>query len=130
MQCHVSGFSWRRFMILVVLAETFRGCTFVGLGVGAAIPRSRDVPKDEWASLGYRSHVELEVEGQVYGGRFRQIWEGRVFVETSQGVQSFSLERIDEVETRTGTYWATGLVIGLLVDALLAAVIVDGFSSL
>ena len=94
------------------------GCTVIGLGVGASIPKSRDVPKDEWASLGYRSHVELEIEGEVYGGRFRQIWEGRIFVETSQGVQSFSLERIDEVEIRTGTYWATGLAVGFGVDIL------------
>ena len=107
------------------------GCTFVGLGIGAAIPnfervaveQAPSIPKDTEVAI--RSSVLVEVDGRPtvdVSGQVDRVEEGKLLLRSAwfpEGVARIPLDKIRTLDVQKNTYWAVGLGVGVVMDALL-----------
>ncbi len=106
-------------LLLMLLATwLLSGCTFIGLGVGAATPRY--VPT-ETVSVGDDVRVDTgstEVSGDVIGTS-----PSSVGIASGGRVIDVPRKTIKTIERRSGTNWLMGLGIGFAIDATLATAV-------
>lgn len=123
--------SWLAFIVcLLGLCST--GCSLIGLGIGAAVPRwKRDVGT---------SYVETYPESRVavytaedlppvvgWYERTIKVDSGSYLVlETDDGRRTIPYVKAQRVDLRSGSHWDEGLAIGLVPD--IAALIVAGWA--
>lgn len=99
---------------LVMLLDTASGCTLVGLGIGAAVPRYEPGSPAE----GDRIRVG-EVEGRYEGVRGDDL-----VVTTDGGPRRIAKREAGAVEVAKGSSWKTGLVVGGFIDAVLLTTLI------
>jgi len=125
--------------LAVVLAASFvlEGCSLIGMGIGAAVPRYQDMPYRATTTpdeLPMGRDVEVTaVTGlgqEQIDGAIDSVHDGKLVVDSGYGPRTISLDHVRTIRLRDGSYWATGLVMGAVVDAVVLACIVTGLSSL
>jgi hypothetical protein len=106
---------------LVVVSFVASGCTLLGAGIGAAIPRYENV---DGANAGARLRVEAD-NGQDFEGTVTSTRGESLVLATPEG--SYELP-LDHLRRRAGTYASTGAAIGGVIDAVcvIASVITIG----
>jgi hypothetical protein len=124
------------FPALVALVATSSGCSAIGLGIGAAIPRF-DVTDHEiemrvtdgqpspLPAVGDDTRVWVTWREDVWAkGLYQGVRDGEVIVSNDKGEYAIALGAISEmrvvrrVRVRRGSYWLTGLAMGAVIDAL------------
>ena len=111
---------WFGLFILTTAVSCSAGChSALGAAIGAAIPRwDRDVSTSEMESeKGLRVEVHTrdpESALGAYGGTY----DGRLLVVTDDDVRAIPLHEVRRVDVRVGSYWATGLLVGLVHDII------------
>jgi hypothetical protein len=109
-------------LVAMAMAASSGGCTMLGLAIGAATPRTRDVPPGE-SRLAPGSDVSLVLaDGRIVNGRLAWQSAGVIAV----GSEVVPLVNVVAVRERTGNHADTGLAIGLAIDVA----IVVGFAVL
>jgi hypothetical protein len=132
---------WLACFLALVLSQP--GCTFIGAGIGAAIPRHETVdPHDMKPGSDVRLHLD---SGEYVDGRYVTTggeYDGVILSDASVHTMGAGSAYLDEVShyavvpeesitgaESNGSYWATGLLVGLLVDVALVAAAVAVMSS-
>ncbi len=104
-------------LLLLVATWLLSGCTFVGLGVGAATPRY--VPT-ETVSAGDDVRVDTgsaEVTGDVVATN-----PSGLAIATGERVIEVPHKTTKAIKRRSGTNWFTGLAIGFAIDVTVTIV--------
>jgi hypothetical protein len=104
--------------LIMVLAGAvvLSGCSLIGLGIGAAVPKYSERVDSSMLPAGTRVLVTEDI-GRKTQGTLVSATNGDVTVDEG-GARGRQTMR-GEVRKRDGTYWASGLAAGLLVDCLL-----------
>jgi hypothetical protein len=133
-------------LLLVILAVQNAGCTLIGMGIGSAIPRYEYQPGPPIVGPEYEIAVEpgreIEVvrasDHQEFRGTFQGVTRGDlvaavpVSVATPRdpfappktervAIKVTDIERL-QVRERTGSHWATGAIVGAVLDTISIAV--------
>ena len=115
--------------LLVAAASCSTGCSLIGLGVGAAVPRwEHDVSPEKIASYQDGTEpVRLDVKvapevAQTYSvpTATRAWYSGNkglvVTVATPNGERAIPFRELEHVDVKVGSWWAQGLEAGLVFD--------------
>ena len=138
------------FLVLVILS-TCSGCTLVGLGIGAAIPKKTTYEVSEGEPIGETLRAaavreDLEVGDdmdvtvqpapaapeigppiavripRVVSGRFHSLDPSRLRLDGEDYFAEVPLERIEKVRVAHGSHWLGGMFFGLACDGVVASV--------
>jgi len=133
---------WLAFFILVC-GVCSTGCTLIGLGIGAAVPRwERDVPPENIESYrveGKPLDVDVQlrpgvsatahVHGSFAGAKLVDLGEMaspagvvhgvRLVVATDEGERRIKFQDVQRLDVRRGSHWLTGLKVGVAVEVTL-----------
>lgn len=108
-----------------------QGCTLIGVGIGASIPRVERVAPQDAKSL--PTNIEVEVEAKTgddvssgsraapirhIAGNLDSVEGGYIFVASADGkhTRDIPLDRVTELRVDRGTYWLAGLCLGAAID--------------
>jgi len=123
------------FAVLVSTSWGLLGCTLVGAGIGAAIPRPSDtespmqveaVPPGSDVTVVYYRPIDERGGGSLrIDGTYRGIDDGKAIVERGDKSYLIPVSRIQETRARplTANYFTEGALIGGAVDLSLVAYI-------
>jgi hypothetical protein len=117
---------------LVALLATSSGCSAIGLGIGAATTRPEQVivtptgplPEDvryEKVRVGYRADDRKD---EWIEGRYQGVRDGTLISSNDTGEHAIPLTSVREVRVKGGSYWATGLIVGAVIDVALVVITV------
>lgn len=121
-------------LLILVCASCSTGCVFgpIGLGIGAAVPRwEREVSPEKLQS--YPAGLDLDValrpgasaDGTGHlTGLYGSVSNSGLVVQTGRQMRTIPLQDVQGVDVRAGSYWAAGLVVGIVIDAVLTALVV------
>lgn len=124
-----TGFVLARLALLALLA-TSTGCGLIGMGVGSAVPRSETIvvtSETPLPEIGERVRVHVTRAGgsdEWIAGRYDGVREGAFIVSNSSGEHAIVIGSIREIEKRRGSYWGTGLAIGVVIDVIVTGALV------
>jgi hypothetical protein len=104
-------------IVFVVLAACSSGCTAIGLGLGSAVPRYE--PQTGYPDPGVHVKLANEHGNELASGTLEARKNGVILVAGDDGAQT-TVRDVDvaRIESRRGTYWKTGLIIGIVLDSL------------
>jgi hypothetical protein len=102
---------------IVLLAAASQGCSVVGLGVGAAIPRYEDLRPAtfEHVSPGDELRVTTE-DGRTSEGKFVGASTERAILSTDKGTRTLENAHVAGVERRIGSQAGAGFGLGFVLD--------------
>jgi hypothetical protein len=114
----------------LVLLATLPGCTFIGLGIGAATPKHEqgEVSPDELDSVAIGTPVEVDyappgaimrsAKGPIVARSADVIEIPEVLLpEANLRIPRSQIQYV-RADKQTGSYWATGLLVGLGLDVI------------
>jgi hypothetical protein len=133
-------------VLVLVCAPCATGCGLIGLGLGAAVPTWEEVPPDAvWANTHVGGAIDVHLRAGAatregaesvsgsYGGQEDVPMNtaeapmpraGRLLVSTGGTTRRIPFEDISRVDFRSGSYWSTGLTLGVAIDAVVATMLV------
>lgn len=124
------------FLALVALLATSSGCSAIGLGIGAAIPRFdttdhqmevrvTDDQPSPLPAVGDDTRVWVTWRQDLWAkGLYQGVRDGEVIVSNDKGEHAIPLGAISEMRVvhrarvRRGSYWVTGLAMGAVIDTI------------
>ena len=103
-------------------------CSLIGLGIGSASPKYERV-ETPYESLAEGSEVRVvrvvredrARETSPVDGVYRGAHAGYLFVDTEWGGRALDERQVVEVDRRTGSHWAEGLVAGIALDVVIGS---------
>lgn len=123
----------------VILIVTSTGCTLVGLGIGAAIPKKQTYEEKGGFTAGERvarafddekidpgDAIEVDTFGPPAPRRVEGTVEGIdprahvLGISSGSRVDAIELERIRRARVEHGSHWMTGMFVGLGADSVAA----------
>jgi hypothetical protein len=110
-------------------APTLLGCTAIGAGIGAAVPRYERVEPPYDASLKEGASLHLTpkpaaADAEPIAGDYVGADDGELTLKTANDDRTIPAADIGEVKKRSGSQWFIGFWIGLLVDLTVATLVV------
>jgi hypothetical protein len=125
--------------LAVVLAASFvlEGCLLIGLGIGAAVPRYQEKwytaaanPEELPKGRGVEVTAITGLGQEQIDGSLEGVKDGKLVVDSGYGTRTIPLDHVMTIRLRDGSYWATGLIMGAVVDAVVVVLAVSALSSL
>jgi hypothetical protein len=105
----------------LALALSTTGCSLVGAGIGAAIPKYANVT-DLQPCVGQTTRLEGASGEVLASGKLEGYENGNVLVQDGDQRIQIPLEKVAKAKRQIGTYWELGGAIGLALDVTAAIV--------